>query len=150
MRSRPTQKNIQIWADREGGSLRRAALRQASATTGHMNSFESSLDYIMSTDDEGYHFTVFSKMKEIGTAEVTIEKVQADGKASVHVMHVSGMNDEADPHLQEGAPDPLHRSSGERVPMGSIPLPKGASKDAAKARVDANTVAGLVIHLPRQ
>lgn len=115
-----------------------------------MNSFESSLDYIVSTDDEGYHFTVFSKMKEIGTAEVTIEEVQADGKDSVHVMHVSGMNDEADPHLQEGAPDPLHRSSGERVPMGSIPLPKGASKDAAKARVDANTIAGLVIHLPRQ
>jgi hypothetical protein len=115
-----------------------------------MTRFESSLDYIMATDDEGYHFTVFSRIKEIATAEVTIEEVQAEGKPSVHVMHISGMSDEADPHLQKGAPDPLHRSSGQRVPMGSIPLPMGASKDTSKARVDAKTTSGLVIHLPRQ
>jgi hypothetical protein len=115
-----------------------------------MKRFESTLDYIVSTDEAGYQFTIFSGIKEIATAEVSIEEVQADGKPSVHVMHISGMNDQADPHLKDSAPDPLHRSSGERVTVGSIPVPKGASKDAAKAVVDAKTKAGLVIHLPRQ
>jgi len=60
------------------------------------------------------------------------------------------MNDQADPHLLEGAPDPLHRSKGERIPFGSITLPPGASTDATKVRIDASTTAGLVISVPRK
>mmetsp|Transcript_21922 Transcript_21922/g.66597 ORF Transcript_21922/g.66597 Transcript_21922/m.66597 type:complete len:114 (+) Transcript_21922:23-364(+) len=113
-----------------------------------MSAHESTLDYILATDGEGYHYTVYSSIKEIGTASVTIEP--APSSPSVFLLHLSGMSDEADPHLLEGAPDPLHRSKGERVEVGTIVLPKNAVKDAAKVRIDAHTKAGLVIHLPRE
>ena len=64
-------------------------------------------------------------------------------------MQISGMSEEADPHLKEGAPDPLHRSKGERVPFGSILLPRGAATDATLVTIDAGSTAGLVVSVPR-
>jgi len=114
------------------------------------SSYESTLEYIMSSDEKGYHFTIFSDIKEPATAQVKIAEVSVKGKPSVHAMQISGMSEEADPHLKEGAPDPLHRSKGERVPFGSILLPRGAATDATLVTIDAGSTAGLVVSVPRK
>ena len=39
------------------------------------SSYESTLEYIMSSDEKGYHFTIFSDIKEPATAQVKIAEV---------------------------------------------------------------------------
>ena len=39
------------------------------------SSYESTLEYIMASDEKGYHFTIFSDIKEPATAQVEIAEV---------------------------------------------------------------------------
>jgi len=59
-----------------------------SVNTDPMSGAKSTLDYVIATDKQGYHFTVFSDIKEIHTAEVVIEEVATAGTPAVHVMKV--------------------------------------------------------------
>lgn len=96
-----------------------------------MSAYVSDMDYIVASDEKGYHITVYSDIKEIGTAQVSIEEFRdplwPTDRPSVHHLHVSG----ARLAVQRGAREA-------QIPRASArghPRRLGCDTDGARAEI---------------